>query len=90
MNPLNCEQTYILNEGMTDTVAIAISVMLPINWKNFQAFWAHGLCISIAGLYQPSSELNIFDGEKFQSSQHKETALGHLHEYVLLWFLKRK
>ena len=65
-------------------------VMLPINWKNFQAFWAHGLCISIAGLYQPFSELNIFDEEKFQSSQHKETALGHLHEYVLLWFLKRK
>ena len=67
--------------------------MLPINWKTFQAFngiWAHGLSISIAGLYQPSSELNIFDGGKFQSGQHKETALGHLHEYVLLWFLKRK
>ena len=35
--------------------------MLPINWKTFQAFnaiWAHSLRITIAGLYQPSSELN--------------------------------
>ena len=33
--------------------------------------------------YIMSSELNIFDAGKFQSNQHKETGLGHLHECIV-------